>query len=376
MAKQKNNLQKMKNIRIALFSIAISFLIILPVAQVFSQDIKTTKEITATSVKNQGQSGTCWSFATMSFLESELLRLGKGDYDLSEMYAVRMAYIVKADRYLRLQGHVNFGPGGQAHDVINVLRDYGMVPKEVYTGLSKNETGYDHNEMDAVLSSLVKSFYKPEEGTIDPKWKKAFKASLDAYLGNVPENFEYKGKKYTPSTFAAELGLNPDDYIEITSFTHHPFYRQFVLEVPDNWASGEYYNIPMDELLQIIAYAINNGYTVAWDGDISDHKSFSSNGGIATVDNEDTVVTAEVRQEAFDDFSTTDDHLMQLTGLGEGPSGGKYFLTKNSWGAAKGNNGYWWMSENYLRLKTIAIMVNKNSIPADIAKKMGIVVSH
>jgi bleomycin hydrolase len=362
----------MKRFRFLLILFLALWLVSQPVAGLHAQEIKTIKSLPATSVKNQANSGTCWSFATLALIESELLRMGKGDYNFSEMYVARMAYITKAERYLRLQGNVNFGPGGQAHDVFDVWKTYGIVPDTIYTGLINDATRHDHTEMDAALLALVQSLKDGKKG-LDKDWKRSVEAILDSYLGNLPDKFKYNGKEYTPLSFSKELEINPADYIEITSFTHHPFYSQFVLEVPDNWASGIYYNIPLDELMQIIEYSINNGYTVAWDGDVSDKGGFGSEKGIASLDNDKKTVTPEKRQDAFDDFSTTDDHLMLITGLGTDEAGNNYYFTKNSWGPSRAINGYYWMSENFIRLKTICIMVNRNAVPDEIAKKMGLV---
>lgn len=355
------------------FAILLSaLLVLLSFSGVHSQEIKTLKDIKTTSVKNQANSGTCWSFAVVSMIESELMRLGKGEYDISEMYFARMAYLTKAERYFRLQGHLNFGGGGQAHDVFDVWKKWGIVPEDAYSGLVDGATRHDHSEMDAVLVKIMEITQNPDIEGGDTKWKAAIDSVLNIYLGRVPNEFEYKNKRYTPQSFAKETGINPEDYIEITSFTHHPFYSKFVLEVPDNWSSGIYYNIPENELMLIIENALMNGYTVAWDGDVSDDVSFSANNGIAKLENDDNQVTPEIRQQNFDNFSTTDDHLMLLTGIGKDETGKKFFLTKNSWGTNKGNKGYWWMSENYIRMKTIAIMVNRKCVPDDIAVKAGI----
>jgi bleomycin hydrolase len=224
--------------------------------------------------------------------------------------------------------------------------------------------------MDAVLSSIMHAVVDPAMEKPDYKWKAAIDSVLDIYLGKVPADFTFKGKSYTASSFATSLGINPDDYIELTSYSHHPFYSTFVLEVPDNWSSGSYYNVPLDELIKVMENSIEMGYTFAWDGDVSGEVSFSANDGIAKMANDDVSVSQEDRQDAFDHFITTDDHLMHITGLGKDETGKVYFLTKNSWGDNKAKKGYWWMSENYVRMNTIAIMVHKDVIPTELAAKL------
>ncbi|MEI6765089.1 MAG: C1 family peptidase [Bacteroidota bacterium] len=333
------------------------------------ENIKIIKEVKCGPVENQKMSSTCWSFATCSFITSELIRMGKPAVNLSEMYFVRKAYEQKAVYYRRLQGNANFGPGGQAHDVMNMMRDYGAVPESVYTGLDSSGQMIDHEVMDALLLDIVKLAVKDN---LSEKSINAFIAVLDSYLGKVPENFTYEGKSYTPKTFAESLTLNPDDYIEFTSYTHHPFYKSFRLEVPDNWAFGDYYNLPIDELMQIIDNALDNGYSVDWDGDVSDDQKFSANGGVAKLSDESIPVTQKKRQEGFDDYDVTDDHLMHITGYGKDASDKKFYLTKNSWGTAKGHEGFWFMSDAFVRYKTIAIMVHKDAVPAAIKAKLGI----
>ena len=353
-------------------------LIILPVilffcASIFAQKekIEITKELKPTSVKNQAMSSTCWSFATISFLESELLRMGKGEYDLSEMFFVRKAYPMKAYNYYHLQGNGNFGPGGQAHDITLLFKEYGAIPESVYSGLI-NGKSHDQLKMDDVLLKIMKTSANKLPDETFSKWKFSVDSVMDIYLGVMPETFNFNGKNFTPKSFAESLNLNPDNYIELTSYTHHPYYKQFVLEVPDNWMFEKYYNLPVDELISIMINSVNMGYTFCWDGDVSDETSFSDNGGVATVENEKVKITQNDRQKAFDNFSVTDDHLMHITGLAKSDDGSIYFLTKNSWGDKKGNNGFWFMSENYVRLKTIAIMVHKDVIPSEIKMKLGI----
>lgn len=337
-------------------------------------------EIGTTSVKNQARTGTCWDFATQSFLESELMRMGKGKYDLSEMFNVRYTYPLKAERYVRYHGKYQFGEGGQAHDVLKIFDTYGAVPNSVYSGLEPGDSLYDNTEMDAVLKAVLKTIV--ERNRISNHYEDLVNAICDVYLGKVPQEFEYNGKKYTPKSFAESLGINTKDYVEITSFTHHPFYSKFVLEVPDNWEEGEYYNVPIDDLIQIMNNAIANDYSVAWDGAVGKNNFYRKEGYAVVPIEGDTAttgaekeldVTQQMRQKAFDDYATTDDHLMQITGVAKDQAGTTFYYTKNSWGVKdKKYDGYWYMSEPFVKLRTIAIMVNKNAIPKDIRDKLGI----
>jgi len=338
--------------------------------------------VETTSVKNQGRTGTCWAFATSAFSESEAIKLGKENLDVSEMFIVRKAYEMKADNYVRYHGKTNFGEGGQAHDMLNVVKRFGILPESVYPALTNENGIIDHSGLVPILKGILSGVLKNSSHKISRKWKQAFSAVLDVYFGKVPEKFIYNGKTYTPKSFAASLNFNPDDYVEITSYTHHPFYEKFVLEVPDNWANAEYYNVPIDDLIKIIDNALKSGYSVDWDGDTG-RDNFYRKKGYAVVPVEknppgdepevEKFITQEMRQIAFDDFDVTDDHLMQITGLAADQKGTKFYYTKNSWGTKdKAFNGYWYLSEPYVRLKTIAILVNKNSIPETIKSKLGL----
>ncbi len=337
-------------------------------------------DIGATSVKNQGKTGTCWDFATQSFLESELMRMGKGQYDLSEMFTVRYTYPLKAERYVRYHGKTQFGEGGQAHDVMLVFEKYGAVPYDVYPGIVPEDTLYQSTEMDAVLNSILNTIVNRK--IISSHYEDLVNAVCDVYLGKVPQKFEYNGKEYTPKSFAASLGINPDDYVEITSYTHHPFYSKFVLEVPDNWADGEYYNVPLGDLIKIMNNALEHRFTIAWDGDVGRDNFYRkkdyavvplASDTSTTGPEKEKDVTQEMRQKAFDDYTTTDDHLMHITGLAKDQAGTIFYYTKNSWGTKdKKYNGYWYMSEPFVKLRTIAIMVHKDAIPQDIRKKLGL----
>lgn len=363
---------------------------------------EVVKDIEATDVKNQYRSGTCWSFSTLSFFESELKRMGKGDFDLSEMFIVRNTYSDKAKKYVRMNGFLNFGPGGAFHDVTYVIKNYGMVPEPVYAGLNYGTEKHTHNEMDHVLKAMVDAVIKNPNKTLTKAWHTAFDAALESYLGKVPAEFEYKGKRYTPKSYAAELGINPDDYVEISSYMHHPYYSKFILQVPDNWLNSSVYNVPLNELTEIMDNAIKNGYGIAWAADVSE-KGFSFRNGLAIVpEDEDAIkkkgkdnkhfsnagsqksgnqfdvpgpekkITPELRQEAYDNYQTTDDHGMHITGIVKDQNGTEYYIVKNSWGTKNHNDGYFFASKAYVQYKTMDIMVHKDAIPKAIKKKLGI----
>lgn len=355
----------------------------------------------ALPVQNQNRTGTCWSFSSLSFFESELIRKGKGKHNLSEMFIVRNAYQEKADRYVRMHGHFNFGAGGQFHDIPVVIQKYGIVPEEVYQGLNYGNETHNHREMNGMLKSMLDVVIR--QNRLTDSWKKAFAATTDAYLGEVPETFEYQGKNYSPKSFAEELDLNMDDYVALSSFTHHPFYEPFIVEIPDNWALQEVYNLPLDELMQTMDAALENGYTFAWGSDVSE-KGFSFRDGLAIVPEDESMVevkgqdnalfndagaqkissafdtpmpekeiTQEIRQKAFDNYETTDDHGMHVTGIAKDQNGKKYYLVKNSWGAERNEcDGYFFASEAFVKFKTINIFVHKDAIPKAIRKKLGI----
>lgn len=378
-----------------------SFSIILLPLLIFSQskkekkeayDFKMVHQVKTTAVKDQAKTSTCWSFATTSFIETELLRMKKGEYCLSPMFNVRYAYPLKAENYIRYDGSVNFGNGGQAHDVMNVVKDYGFIPEEFYSGMNINENKHNHGEMDALLKSIVDAVSKNKGGKITPLWRKVFESTLNIYLGTPPVEFNHFGKIYTPKSFAEHLGFNPDDYIELTSYTHHPFYKKFDLELPDNWSKAQYYNIPINEFIQLIDTSLALGYSVVWDGDTGE-KTFNRKKGLAIIPaidetniedesfeefkNDEPVrekfITQEMRQEAFDNHTTTDDHLMHIVGMARDQRGYKFYYVKDSFGTEnKKYGGYIFMSEIYARLKTIAITVNKNAIPMVLKTKLGL----
>ena len=384
----------------------LSCMLAFSVSTAFGQGYQFTEVVTvpATPVKNQAATGTCWCFATTSFMESELLRMGKGTYDLSEMFIVRQKYKNQLrDNYLR-RGNGNIGQGSLSHTFMNAYRQVGIVPEEVYTGINYDSERHNHSEMVRYMHAIADVAVKTKQRS--PEYDKLIANLFDTYLGKLPEKFTYKGKEYTPKSFAESLGLNMDDYIELTSFTHHPYYVKFDVEVPDNWEHSLMYNLPLDEMMETVDYALTNGYTVCWDGDVSE-KGFSFTNGVAInpevkkvedLSNTDRArfeklgekerleevfkferpypeikVTPEVRQAGFESFVTTDDHLMHVTGITKDQNGTKYYITKNSWGTDRNKfGGYLNMSESFVRAKTIYVMVHKDAIPKAIKIKLGI----
>ncbi len=332
-------------------------------------------------VKDQQSSGTCWCFATVSFLETELLRMGRPEHDLSEMYLVRHTYIQKAKDYVRFHGHNNFNQGGQAHDAITEMEQHGIVPEQAYPGLDYGSDIHRHGEVVSVMTGYLKGVLDSRK-PYTPVWDEGFASILDNYFGEVPGEFEYKGETYTPASFEESLGLDTDNYVELTSFSHHPWYKAFDLEVPDNWSHDSYYNLPLDELVEVMDHSLQEGYSVVWDGDVSS-QGFSHSNGVAVVPAdeespfkehpvEEQTITQELRQEQFNNQTMTDDHLMHLTGISEDQEGTRYYLTKNSWNTdSNAYGGFLNMSEPFIRLNTVAIMVHKDAIPDDIAEKLG-----
>ncbi len=362
-----------------------------------------TKAIPHTPVKNQYRSSTCWSFSGIGMLEAELIRKGKGEYDLSEMFIVRNAYSDKAEKYVRLHGNLNMAGGGGFSDDLYVMETYGLVPEEVYDGKVIGEENHVHAEMDHVFKAYTDAVIENKNRKLTPVWHEGFEGLLDAYLGNYPQSFKYNGKTYTPESFEEELGLNPDDYIEITSYSHVPFYEEFIMQIPDNWLWSKTMNVPLEEMMEIIDHAVENGYTVAWGADISD-KGFSWKNGVAIVPDteiedlsgtekerweeltpaerkkamysfEEIVpekkITQKMRQEAYENYETTDDHGMLIVGKAIDQEDNEYYVVKNSWGTdGQIYEGYIYVSKPYIAYKTMNFMVNKAGVPKHLRKKL------
>ena len=365
----------------------------------------TVKDLPATSVKDQYRSGTCWSFSGLSFIESEILRNGGDTLNLSEMFVVRKCYEYKAEKYIRMHGTINFDAGGAFFDVFWVLDHYGFLPESAYKGLNYGEDNHVHGEVNSALQSFVKSIETNKNRKLSTAWEGAVNGILDSYFGDIPESFKYEGKSTNKEDFTKKyVDIDPSDYVSITSYTHHPFYQKFILEIPDNWLWGESYNVPMDEMAEICNYAVENGYSIAWGGDVSE-KGFSFKNGLAIVPDvkvedmndlerakwekmtqsekdkklytfkkpgPEKKITQEMRQEEFDNYQTTDDHGMHITGLVKDQNGTIYYKVKNSWNTNNKYDGYLYMSEPYLKLKTMNFVVHKDAIPKDIKKKLGI----
>jgi bleomycin hydrolase len=328
------------------------------------------KEIKHTPVLDQGRTGTCWSFATTSFLESEIMRMGFPETDLSEMYFVYHNYKNKAFQYLLYHGNNNFGEGSLAHDVMHILDEHGMVTYETLPGNQKNGK-YNHREVVAQMKKTAININKLDEGEIDVSDENLYDEILKEQIGKLPKKVKTANGKFSPVEFKNKFNLETSDYIELTSYSHHPFYKPCVLEVPDNWAHALFYNLPIDELMEVMYHALNNGYTIAWDGDTSEELFQHGKGKAEVSKKRKGKVDQKLRQETFYNRTTTDDHLMHLVGLSENADGEKYFYTKNSWGTKSNKiGGYLHMSEDYVRLKTVGILVHKNAIPAHVKQKL------
>ena len=383
----------------------LSVLVLMGAGQLFAQDnlinalannqgkdvqkyyqIKPIFALGVTDVKDQGHSGTCWSYTGASFLESEMMKKKKQPVDLSEIYTARKVYLEKAINYLRMHGALTWGDGGELHDIINIYRKYGAVPQSVYTGLINGATVNNFNEMQKDLEGYLKGIVESEKVPAD--WKEVFEQKIDTYLGAVPKTFLYNGKMYDPKSFAKEVvGLEDEKYIEMLSVEHKPKYQNTLMAVPDNWSYDYAFNVSMEDIIRTIDYALSKGYTVAWAADVSE-KYFSWKNGLALVPEKDykdlteaeqkdyfhvywneKEITPALRQQGFDNYETTDDHAMHIVGLAKDQKGREYYIVKNSWGADNDNKGYLYVSKNYVRYKTMSILVNQKGTPKDLLKK-------
>ena len=385
----------------SLFALAAILLSLSAVAQEVKQDkpeFTVVKQAPVTSVKNQYRSGTCWCYSALSFVESEIIRQKGIEVDLSEMFVVNHAYFDRAVKYIRLDGKLGFSAGSSFGDVFEVIKSYGIVPQDVYSGMNYGTELPVQGELDAVLEGFVKALVTNPNRKLTPAWKPAFQGILDAYLGEIPATFKAEEKAFNPLTYRDYLGIKTDDYINLTSFTHHRLYEPFIIEVCDNWRWGSAYNLPIEELMEVMYNAVENGYTIAWGADVSE-KGFTRS-GIATVPDfenkvtagsdqerwvgksetgkeesapaEEKVITQEMRQLAYDNKETTDDHGMHIYGLAKDQNGNPYFIVKNSWGKAGDYEGIWYASDAYVRYKTLNIVVHKDALPKSIKKKLGI----
>ena len=367
-------------------------------------EFTTIKEIPITSIKNQNRSGTCWAYSSLGFFEAELLRQGKGEYDLCEMYLAHKTYEDRAKASVRLHGDISFSQGGSFYDAVYCMKNYGMIPETAMPlpGTLYGDTLPNFNEFFQIAEGYVNGIAKGKQKKLSPAWFKGLNSIFDTYLGEVPEEFVYEGKTYTPKSYMESLGLNMDDYVSLTSYTHHPFYEPFILEIQDNWRWGASYNLPIDELMAVMDNAVRNGYTFAWGSDVSED-GFTRNGiavcpdvtkapdytgsdmahwlGLTNAGKmqealtrpmPEIEVTQEMRQEAYDNWETTDDHGMLIYGLAKDQTGKEYFLVKNSWGLSGKYKGIWYASKAFVKYKTMNILVHKDAVPKDIRKKLGI----
>lgn len=351
-------------------------------AQIQVPQFLEIKKLDATPVKNQAMTGTCWCFSTTSLIESDEIRKDKKEINLSEMFTVRNIYIEKAKNYILRQGKAQFGEGGLGHDMLRAMATYGAVPLDVYTGLPNGEKMYNHQKMFGQLQKYLDSVLKRQP--ISPDWLNGYTKILDDNLGTVPSEFTYDGKRYTPISFAKDiLKFNADDYISLTSFTHVPYYQPFILQVPDNFANGSFYNLPLDEMIEAIKSAVNKGYTVAWDADVS-NKGFMQNTGVALFLNDTVRYTrdmidpdmkessydAALRQKLYENLTTQDDHLMHITGIEKSKAGKTFFVVKNSWGLVGPFEGYINVSEAYVAINTISIVLPKAALSKELLAKL------
>jgi bleomycin hydrolase len=374
--------------------VSIVFLTLVVSGNLFSQKLKDVQRKTdsftvlksnpATAVKNQARTGTCWSFSTTSLLESQFLKNNKSTIDLSEMFTVYNMYIEKAKNYILRQGNAQFGEGGLGHDVIRSIATYGAMPESAFSGLGEGQQTLNHSKLIVILKSYLDSMLKYKPITTD--WQGEYVKLLNEYLGTPPSEFEINNKKYTPKTYAAEvLKFKADDYVNITSFTHHPFFAPFILEAPDNFSNGSYYNIPLNDMIQLVKNAVNKGYTVMWDADVS-NSGFMPNNGLGlfvnrsdqarntpvNADQEELEWNVALRQKLYENLTTEDDHLMHITGIEKSKKGKTFFIVKNSWGSTGPYDGYVNISEAYFAINTVSLVVPKESIDKTLLLKLGI----
>ncbi|MCD7721359.1 MAG: C1 family peptidase [Prevotellaceae bacterium] len=368
----------------------------------------TVVENPITSIKNQNNSGTCWCYSSLAFLESEVLKKHPEmkDIDLCESFVVNKTYLDRADRNIRTHGDASFSQGGSFYDVIYCMTNYGLAPEGVmpYPETLYGDSLYNFSSFFPPMEAYVEAISKSEAKRINPSWRNSVQGMLDDYFGKCPDEFEYEGKTYTPQSFVEFLGLNADDYVSLTSYTHHPFYQPFILEIQDNWRWASSYNLPLDEFMRVMEEGVRNGYTFAWGADVSE-EGFSRRQGkhlsvatvpipnkgpsvgsdqsrwtgepqgakIAETDQEGELeITQELRQLGYDNWETTDDHGMQIYGIAKDQNGKEYFMMKNSWGEMGPYKGLWYVSKPYVAYKTMNILINKNAVPKDIRKKLGI----
>lgn len=389
-----------------------AFIVALLAQSAFAEDknegfiFTVVKENPITSTKNQNRSGTCWAYSSLGFFEAELLRMGKGEFDFAEMFVAHKTYQDRAKASVRLHGDISFSQGGSFYDVAYCMKNYGIIPQSAMPepGTLYGDSLPNFNEFFSVLEAQVSSFAKGTQKKLSPIWFSSINSTLDNYLGQCPTEFTYKGKKYTPQSYMESTGLNMDDYVSLTSYTHHPFYSQFILEIQDNWRWASSYNLPLDEFMEVMDSAVRNGYTFAWGADVTE-EGFSREGlavcpDVKAIENEDgsdysrwfgksskaddrkklfaskplpeIAVTQEMRQEAYDNWETTDDHGMVVYGIAKDQNGKEYFMVKNSWGTDYKYKGVWYASKAYVAYKTMNILINKNAIPSNIAKKLNI----
>ena len=363
------------------------FIMLLACSLIYGQEytFEPVIDLAASSVISQGRTGTCWSFSSTSFLESEIIRLTGKRIDLSELYPVRKTFPAKMENYIMRQGKAQLSQGGLSHDVFNTIKAYGLVPASAYTGLVNGNTDHDHGELMKRLKAIGERYVNSESYRIKDTWRQETEALLDASLGKEVMEFSYGNETYTPKSFLKMTGINPDSYISLTSFMHAPFYSDFILNIPDNWSNGSFYNVPLDELVETINSALTAGFTVELDCDVSE-ATFSSRHGVAVVPNdaknnkralqqpvEEKEISQKYRQGEFESYATTDDHLMHITGTAKDQNGKLYYKVKNSWGTNPARNaydGHVYFSESYLRLKTISITLHKDALPNALKRKM------